>query len=277
MPALKDVLEGKPLRAPLHPALVHLPIALFPISLLLDAATWIVDGGDAGLVRAAFWCLVAGLVTGLLAGAFGMVDYTDIRDDHPAKKKATVHMVLNLVALGIFAAGAGLRYGNLDTEKTGLTALVVSLAGLGLLGYSGYLGGHLVYGDGIAVGRHRRRTPLPERTISARTKKDVEGVAVADDAALPEGGTLRVEVNGVVITIARVEGALHAFQEFCTHRYGPLSEGVLRGCEVQCPWHNSRFDVRTGKVTHGPAKVELRTFRVASREGKIWVWPLEGR
>lgn len=274
MAPLKDVLEGKPFRAPLHVALVHVPIALFPLSLIFDLVTWMSAAGDAGLVRAAFWCLVGGIVSGLVAGAVGMVDYTDIRDDHPAKKTATWHMVLNLIALGVFAAGAGLRYGNLDTGKTESVALVVSLVGLGLLGYSGYLGGHLVYSDGVGVGRHRRRNRTPEKTIVVKSgDKDAdEAVAVADETALREGETLRVEVNGTVMAIARIEGRVYAFQEFCTHRYGPLSEGKLKGCEVQCPWHNSRFDVRTGKVTQGPAKVELKTWRAEVREGKVWVW-----
>jgi nitrite reductase/ring-hydroxylating ferredoxin subunit/uncharacterized membrane protein len=274
MAALKDLLEGKPLRSPLHPALVHLPIALFPISVLLDWASWIFPGdGGAGLVRGAFCCIVAGLATGLLAGVVGIVDYTDIRDDHPAKKIATLHLVLNLVALGLFGVGAGLRYGMPDATKTAMLPLVVSLVALAVLLYSGYLGGQLVYGDGIAVGRHRRRTPIPEATIIVPVAGQDAGlpVMVANDADIADGETLRVEVGGVIVTIARVEGALHAFQEFCTHRYGPLSEGALQGCEVVCPWHNSRFDVRTGKVTHGPAKIDLRTFRVESREGKIWI------
>jgi len=145
------------------------------------------------------------------------------------------------------------------------------------LGYSGYLGGHLVYSDGVGVGRHRRER-MPETTIrvgaggAEEPGQEGGGMPVADEAALGEGETLRVEVGGVVMAIARVEGRVYAFQEFCTHRYGPLSEGVLRGCEVQCPWHNSRFDVRTGKVTQGPAKVELKTWRVEVRDGKIWVW-----
>jgi nitrite reductase/ring-hydroxylating ferredoxin subunit/uncharacterized membrane protein len=273
MASLKDVLEGKPLRSPLHPALVHLPIALFPISVLLDVASWVGGSeGGAGLVRGAFGCIIAGLITGLIAGVVGMVDYTEIRDDHPAKKTATLHLVLNLIALGLFGAGAGLRYGTLGAEKTAALPLVVSLVGLLVLSYSGYLGGHLVYSDGVAVGRHRRRTRLPETTLTVPSRAAVgEMIAVADDAALNERATLRIDVSGVVVAIARVDGALYAFQEFCTHRFGPLSEGELRGCKVVCPWHNSRFDVRTGKVTNGPAKVDLRTFRVESRAGKIWI------
>lgn len=270
MASLKDILEGKPLRVPLHPALVHLPIALFPLSVLIDAASWVFPGSELALVRNALVCLGIALFTGAVAGIVGLVDYAGIRNDHPAKKTATLHMVLNLVALGIFAAGIGLRYASRDADRTPLAPLVVSLVGLAVLSYSGYLGGHLVYSDGIAVGRHRRRTRTPETTIVKRPKEE-EQVAVADDAALGEGETLRVDIGGVIVTVVRVEGKLHAFQEFCTHRFGPLSEGAIRGCEIVCPWHNSRFDVRTGKVTGGPAKVDLKTFKVESREGKIWI------
>ncbi|PTX97820.1 DUF2231 domain-containing protein [Opitutus sp. ER46] len=270
MPALKDVLEGKPLRSPLHPALVHLPIALFPLAVLLDVASWIADTRSVPLVSAAFIALLVGLGTALLAAVFGFVDYTDIRDDHPAKKTATTHLVLNLVAVGLFAASAGLRYSALDAARTPAAPLVVALIGLGVLGYSGYLGGTLVYDDGVGVGRHRRRTRLPETTI---VRKGTESpLPVARDADLREGETLRVSHNGIIATVARVDGAVYAFQEFCTHRFGPLSEGQLTGCEITCPWHRSRFDVRTGEPTHGPAKVALRTFKTEIRDGQIWVW-----
>jgi nitrite reductase/ring-hydroxylating ferredoxin subunit/uncharacterized membrane protein len=269
MPGAKDWLEGKPLRSPLHPAVVHLPIALFPLSVLLDLASRAFAQPD--LTRAALACLIGGIATGLVAGVLGMVDYTDIRNDHPAKRTATAHMVLNLVALGIFAGSVGLRWSERDAPETATLPLVLSIAALLLLGYSGYLGGHLVYSDGIAVGRHRRRTATPEATITVSAAPSGRAVAVADATTLAEGETLRVDVGGVIVTIARVAGGVHAFQEFCTHRYGPLSDGVLRGCEVECPWHRSRFDIRTGKVTHGPAKVDLRTFRAEIRDGKIWV------
>ena len=70
------------------------------------------------------------------------------------------------------------------------------------------------------------------------------------------------------MTIAKIDNQLFGFQEFCTHRYGPLSEGCFDGFNIECPWHKSRFDVRTGKVTHGPAKIDLKTFRIEVREGK---------
>lgn len=270
MSSAKDILEGKPVRSPLHPALVHLPIALFPLSVLLDVASWIWEQPEWLLVRCAFIALAAGIGTGLFAAVFGFIDYTEIQDDHPAKKTATLHMLLNVVAIGLFGLGLGLRWGELDLARTPGVPLLVSLAGLAILGYSGYLGGHLVYGDGVAVGRHRREPRLPQGTIALKEAAG-QWSAVAPEAALPEGGTLRVDANGILVTIARADGRLHAFQEFCTHRYGPLSEGQIKGCEVICPWHRSAFDIRTGKVTSGPAKIDLRTFSVESREGKIWL------
>ena len=41
---------------------------------------------------------------------------------------------------------------------------------------------------------------------------------------------------------------------FCTDMGGPLNEGTLEGFEVQCPWHGSKFDVRTGEPTKPPAR-----------------------
>jgi nitrite reductase/ring-hydroxylating ferredoxin subunit/uncharacterized membrane protein len=271
MPSFKDVLEGKPFRCPLHPALVHLPIALFPLSVILDVASHVPHRADVPLVTAAFIALLSGLATALLAAVFGIVDYTEIRDDHPAKKTATAHLILNLIAVGLFAVSAGLRFSALDVPATGALPLLISLVGLAVLSYSGYLGGVLVYDDGIGVGRHRRRTPLPTTTIVVKT--DGKPTAIANDADLGEGASLRVSVDGTAATVVRIEGALHAFQEFCPHRYGPLSEGKLSKCEVTCPWHGSRFDVRTGKVTGGPAKLDLLTFRVETRDGKIWIHP----
>lgn len=270
MPTPKEILEGKPLRCPLHAALVHLPIALFPLSVALDLASWIWPHPELYLVRCAFIAIAAGIGTGILASAVGVVDYTSIRNDHPAKKTATLHMLLNVVAIGLFAASLGLRYGSLDVSRTELLPLILSLVGLGVLGYSGYLGGHLVYSDGVGVGRHHRQTPLPEKTIECPTSNG-KPVEIGAAPLVAEAETARVDVGGTVMTVARSDGRLCAFQEYCSHRYGPMSEGKIENGEVVCPWHGSRFKTATGKVVKGPAKIDLHTFQVEEREGKVSV------
>jgi nitrite reductase/ring-hydroxylating ferredoxin subunit len=133
----------------------------------------------------------------------------------------------------------------------------------------------MVYDDGIGVGRHRHQGSPPEHTIAAAIPSTAGPekiwVPLADATPFEEGQTLRAEVGGVVMAIAKVDGQFWAFQEFCTHRFGPLSEGSFENGMVMCPWHGSCFDVRTGKVKEGPAKVDLKTFPVQVRDGKICV------
>jgi len=274
---LKDFLEGKPLRHPLHPMLVHFPIGLFLLSLLLDLAS-LAFPSVPNLVRDSFYAMLLGVITALIAAVPGVVDYTDIRSDHPAKRTATTHLTLNLIVVALYGINLGVRSSSLVDPKISFGPLILSLVGVGLLSVSGYLGGRLVYDAGISVGRHKRRTPTPESTLHLSTanlasneKNDVIFVPIPEADRLGERETLRVEIDGQVITIAKIDQGFYAFQEFCTHRFGPLSEGTFKDFNVQCPWHNSCFDVRTGKVTQGPATVDLKSFKVETHDGKICV------
>ena len=272
---LKDLLEGKPLWHPLHPMLVHFPIGFLVLSFLLDLVS-LAFPEVPGLLRGSFYAMLLGIIAALLAAVPGIVDYSEIRRDHPGKVVATRHMILNLMVVAIYGINLWIRSSALSDPKISLLPFLLSIIGIGLLSVSGYLGGRLVYDEGIAVGRHKRRTPTPQETIRLSTghaTKDGETtfVPIPEAEQLGNGETLRVEIDKLVMTIARIDNQLYAFQEFCTHRFGPLSEGSLHGFNVQCPWHNSCFDVRTGKVTNGPAKVDLKTFKIEKRDGKVGV------
>jgi nitrite reductase/ring-hydroxylating ferredoxin subunit/uncharacterized membrane protein len=270
MTALKHLLEGRPVRVPLHAAVVHFPLACFAIATLLDVGSWVLPGTDLDLVAAAYWAICAGVATSVLAAALGFVDYTSIREDHPGKKYATAHMVLNLISVGLFAVTLLVRRDDLSAARTPGTVLAMTLLAFGLLTVSGYIGGHMVYNDGIAVGRHRRRTPLPQRTMELpEPEDDFSPVCHVDE--FTEGGTLRTMIRGTVIAIAKSEGQFYAFQEFCPHRFGPLSEGSIQNGQVVCPWHQSCFDLTTGHVCSGPAKVPIQTYPVEIRYGRIFV------
>lgn len=269
---IKHLLQGRPFGHPLHPILNHFPIGLFVISLLFDIATLFGMGGNA-LVLAAFYTMALGVVMGILAAITGLADYVDIRADHPGRRNATLHMALNLAMLVLYALNLNLRNGDLAASSTPILPFVLSLVGVGIIGLSGYLGGQLVYDDGVGVGRHLRKAGAPPQTVQASpARARTDGfVAVTDEGNLAEGATLRVQVGRVVMAVARIDGRTYAFQEFCTHRFGPLSEGNFHGHEVQCPWHQSCFDVRTGKVTQGPAKVDLNVYESKVEGGKILV------
>ena len=276
---MKTLLEGKPIHHPLHPLLVHFPIGLFFFSFVLDV-TSLIFRGTSGLVAGAFYSMALGLIGALIAAIPGLADYSGIRRHHPARRTATWHMLLNLCAVTLYVANLFLRRDHLTATSAPAIALVLSFIGIVVLSISGYLGGRMVYDDGVSVGRHRRTTPTPKKTYRASATDAVASdgemrfVAVADAEDLQEGDTLRADVDGTIIAVAKVAGELYAFQEFCTHRYGPLSEGALKGTEIECPWHRSCFDIRSGKVTQGPAKIELKTYRVKVVGGKISIGDL---
>ncbi len=157
---LKDFLQGKPFQAPLHPALIHFPIGLFVLSLILDIASYL-DKTTNWLVPAAASAMAGGILMAVLAAIPGLVDWSDIRTDHPAKKKATLHMILNLSIVAVYALNLGLRSGDLSAPSTPLIPFLLSILAVGTLMISGFIGGVLIYELGIAVGRHRRH-PLSD-------------------------------------------------------------------------------------------------------------------
>ncbi|MGH2602487.1 MAG: DUF2231 domain-containing protein, partial [Dehalococcoidia bacterium] len=272
MQYVKAVLQGRPFGTPLHAIVIHFPIGLFLLAVLFDLWNVLFDGGNQA-VRAAFAVLIFGIATALVAAVPGFADWWEIRTDHPAKKTATTHMILNLTAVALFLVSAALRIGERDASEPSTLAFLIALVAFAVLSYSGYLGGTLVYAAGIGVGRHRRSTATPTRTIAASAKDLAPGryAPVTADHNLAEGETLRVDLDGAIVVIARSNATLYAVQEFCTHRFGPLSEGKIENDQIECPWHRSCFDLPTGKVTNGPATVDLRTFDVIALDGAIYL------
>ena len=270
--AITRLFQGRPFGHPLHPMIVHLPIGLWFLSFALDLIAFATRDAQTSiaLLRSALYTILAGLAFATLAIVTGLADYSDVRRDHPAKRTATWHMVLNLAAFGVYAGSASFRYLDPNATSPPTLAFVLSCLGVTLIGVSGYLGGAMVYDDGLGVGRHRRRHTVHE-TKHVDAAPDDGFVPVLDADALPDAVPTRAEVNGHAVVLLRLRGELHAFQEFCTHRYGPLSEGKIDGANIMCPWHRSCFEVRTGKVVSGPAKVDLKTYPTREEDGRIWV------
>ena len=71
-----------------------------------------------------------------------------------------------------------------------------------------------------------------------------------------------VQVGSENICVVNVEGKYYAIDNICTHEGDPLADGTLEGYGVECPWHNSKFDVRTGEVKGPPASESELTCQV---------------
>lgn len=87
-------------------------------------------------------------------------------------------------------------------------------------------------------------------------------VAVARVGDVPPGDLKAVEYDGAMIVLFNLDGRYYALDDVCTHDGGPLSDGVVLGCEVACPRHGARFDIRTGAVTSPPAVEPVRRLAV---------------
>ena len=137
---------------PLHPMLVHFPVALYPTSLVFDVLSHLSDDGTP-FVRGAFALIVIALVVSALAVAAGFADFLLIENGSRTWRIAVLHMSLQLVTAGLFLANAVLRGRDLDVTATPAGPLVLTVVGLLTLTVGAALGGELVF-------RHGRRVEL---------------------------------------------------------------------------------------------------------------------
>ncbi len=79
-----------------------------------------------------------------------------------------------------------------------------------------------------------------------------------------EGRTYRVENTAIAVFRTR-DGNLFATQAACPHKGGPLSDGIVGGCQVICPLHSYKFDLATG-TSVGNTCDSLKTYPVTLSE-----------
>jgi nitrite reductase/ring-hydroxylating ferredoxin subunit len=101
-------------------------------------------------------------------------------------------------------------------------------------------------------------------------------VRVAGVEEIPTGAMKLVDAHGERIAVANSGGEFYAFSDECTHDGGPLSEGELEGELVTCPWHFSRFNIRTGDIVDSPAEEVILVYEVKVEDGGVFVGSAKG-
>ena len=81
---------------------------------------------------------------------------------------------------------------------------------------------------------------------------------------------MMIWVASTIVSIFNVDGKFYAVDDRCPHRGAPLSEGVITGTTVTCPWHGAKFDVTNGKLVSG-AQWSLKTYPLKLDGDEIWV------
>lgn len=250
---LRDALHGVWLGHPLHPMLVQVPVGAFASAGLLD---WL-----PGHERSADVLLATGVVTSLPASAAGLADWSEMHEQQ--QRVGVVHAAANGIALVLYT-------GSLVARARGDRRLgrVLGLAGLSVIGFSGYLGGHLAYRQAGGA-NHAEEVPH-------LVGPGWHDLCAVDDLAAdgePRLRTLGEDASAVPLLVVRHADRIDVLSNRCSHLSGPLHEGpvdVAAGC-VTCPWHGSVFSLEDGSVRQGPATAPVHAFDVRVESGRLLV------
>lgn len=133
---------------PIHQMLIVFPLGLLATSLFFDVIALIMDR-HTGLFGAAYYMIAAGVISGLLAAVFGLVDFLAIPAGTRAKRIGALHGVGNVIVVVLFAASWFLR--RPEPADPAVLPVILSAAGAGIATITGWLGGELVDRLGVGV------------------------------------------------------------------------------------------------------------------------------
>ncbi len=243
-----DILHGTWLGHPLHPVLTDIPIGAWTIAMMCDLVA--AQCGSEETERMADALVAIGAVAAVPTALAGVADYSAI--DQSAMAMASIHgllnsagLVLNLLSIRDRAAGNRSR------------GVLLSTVAFGAVNLSGWIGGEMVFNRKISV-NHREEASGPAQWQAALSSAD-----------LPERTPKRVAVDGTPVLLYRDGIGVYAIGAVCSHAGGPLDEGKVENNCVECPWHNSVFDLRDGSVVHGPATYPEPAYDARMRDGQV--------
>lgn len=252
MPAVRDLLVGRWLGHPIHPAITDVPIGILFLVIVFDVTS---QG------QAAVWALAIGIVAMVGAALAGYADYADT--DGKARERATAHSTLMVLALIGYVLSLLLRFPVAAATGVSAPAMWLSIASFVVMAAGAYVGGDVVYVLGNMVSRHAFR--------GAGTKWiSLEPAEVAPDGTIPEGRLVKAKLGINQLVLVREGEQILALHDTCAHAGGPLNEGKLVDGQVECPWHASRYRLENGHVTRGPSVYDQPAYEVRARDGGGW-------
>jgi uncharacterized membrane protein len=141
--------KAKIMGHPIHPILIPFPLGLLTTSVVFDIVYLLTGNGKWSEIS--FWIIAAGVIGGLAAAVFGLIDWLAIPSGTRAKAVGMWHGTTNVVMLTLFIVSWLLR-----ADAPGIVAIVLSFVAMGLASLGGFLGGELVVrlGVGVAEGAH---------------------------------------------------------------------------------------------------------------------------
>jgi uncharacterized membrane protein len=131
----------------IHPILIVFPLGLLSTSVIFDVIYLIT--GNPEWATISFWMIVAGIVGGLVAALFGLIDFLSIPSGTRARRVGVIHGITNLLVVILFVASCLIRRDH--PTDPGTAALACSFLGAVLASVGGWFGGELVERLGVGV------------------------------------------------------------------------------------------------------------------------------
>lgn len=244
---VKDALSGTWLGHAIHPLLTDVVIGAFMSANLLDLL-----GGDRD-GRASERLIALGLAAYAPTAITGVSDWADSEvGSESVRRVGLVHAAANATAASLYAASLVARLrGSRGRGKA------LALAGAGVLGGGGFLGGHLSFVRGVGM----------NQTEFDAGPSDWAPALPASE--LVEREPKRVIVGDTPVMLVRHSHGIHAIHDRCSHRGCPLSKSEIEGDTVTCFCHGSRFDLSDGSVLRGPATTPQPAYDAREVAGQI--------
>jgi naphthalene 1,2-dioxygenase system ferredoxin subunit len=96
-------------------------------------------------------------------------------------------------------------------------------------------------------------------------------IDIVSKADVPEEDVVGVEINAKSIALYQVDGEIFATDNICTHGNARLCDGFLEGHEIECPLHQGKFDIRSGKAMCAPLTEDIRTYPVKIEGDRVFI------
>ncbi|WP_461188026.1 Rieske (2Fe-2S) protein [Arthrobacter sp. Z4-13] len=255
----RDILHGVPIGHPVHPLAVQVPLGSWISAAVLDA----LPGND----QAATVLIGVGAASAVPSAVAGLMDWSQLHSQQ--QRVGLVHAAANITAVSLYGASLVARAnGQQGTGK------VLAYMGLGVVGFGGFLGGHLSYRQAAGVNHSE---DIPHRFPSGWQ-------ALAPLQDLPDGKLHKRVVAGLPLLVFREGEAVNVLSDVCSHLSGPLHEGKLKDGRLKdgsqadggdpcvvCPWHGSTFSLRSGEIQAGPATARQPRFETRVTGGLVEV------
>ncbi|MBN3755667.1 Rieske 2Fe-2S domain-containing protein [Paraburkholderia sp. Tr-20389] len=105
--------------------------------------------------------------------------------------------------------------------------------------------------------------------MSVETNAKIHWIAACAPDDIDEEDVMRFDHDGASYAVYRIADGYYASEGWCTHEKAHLADGFVVNREIECPLHQGRFDIPSGKAKSAPVCVHLKTYPVRVENGEV--------